>query len=191
MHPSVLDHDNPSLEHVFVDGGSTDGTVEIITKYASQYPDRVKFFSRPGTSAGEGHNAGLKLAGADIFGCMGVDDFMEKGAIETVVHFFRSNPDACFVYGHFDRIDVNGQIIEQRRVSGFNLRDFINTASHLTIISTYYRRAVMEKIGWLDNSGNDFDLIIRIAQNFQVHHVDQVLSKVMIRKDSAFSPSDP
>ena len=187
---SVLNQDYPSIEHVLVDGGSTDGTVELLSSYSAKYPGRIKFISAPGTGAGEAWNIGLKNAKGDIFLCLGADDTSEPGAIRAVVEFFRSNPEAHFVHGHADYVDVNGEFIRRHRANGFNLQDFVDAPKHIAITSAFYRRAVMEKIGWLDSSGDDFDVLIRIAREFQIYQIDQVLSKITLRPGSAFSPVD-
>ncbi len=180
----------PSIEHVFVDGGSTDGTVELLTSYSAKYPERINFISAPGTSCGEASNIGFKNARGDIFGILGADDAWEPGAIQAVVEFFRSNPEAYFVHGHADFINENGEVIRRHRANGFNFKDFVNTTKHIAITSAFYKRAVMEKIGWLESSGDDFDVLIRMTREFQVYQIDQVLSKLTLRPGSAFSPVD-
>src|SRR3972149_511511 len=96
---SVLTQNYPHIEHIFVDGGSTDGTVEILTKYQTKYPNRIRFISEPDKGPGDAWNKGIRMAKGEIFGFLGSDDVSEPGAIISVVEFFKSNPDAYFVFG--------------------------------------------------------------------------------------------
>jgi glycosyltransferase involved in cell wall biosynthesis len=187
---SVLMQSYPNVECIFVDGGSTDGTGDVLADYSAKYPQRIRFISAPGSGHDEAWNVGLKMAKGDIFGGIGSDDMYEPGAIETVVEFFRTNPEAYFVHGHCDFINESGDLIGQHRANGFNLRDFVNTARHIASPSAFYKREVMERIGWLDTSGNDFDVMIRIAREFHIYPIDQVLSRLRLRQNSAFNQFD-
>ena len=91
---SVLNQSYARIEHIIVDGGSTDGTVEMLSSYQAKHPDRIRFVSEPGTGVGEALNKGLRMAKGGIFGWVNADDFFEPGAVQTVVEFFRANPDA-------------------------------------------------------------------------------------------------
>jgi glycosyltransferase involved in cell wall biosynthesis len=187
---SVVGQSYQSVEHVFIDGGSTDETTEIIQRYIRQYPGKVRMVSAPGTDPGQAWNIGVKSARGQILGCIGVDDLCEPGAIETVVEFFRSNPDAHFVHGHCTFINEKGEIIKEHRVGDFKFQEFVNTAKHIATPSAFCKRAALERIGWLDSSGDDFDVWIRIAREYSIYRVDRVLSQLMIHADSAFNPSD-
>jgi glycosyltransferase involved in cell wall biosynthesis len=59
---SVLQQNYANIEHIFVDGGSTDKTLEILTKYSSQFPDRIRFVSKPDDTVGEAWNNGVTMA---------------------------------------------------------------------------------------------------------------------------------
>lgn len=135
--------------------------------YAAKFPGRVRFVVEPGTGPREAWNAGLKIAKGEIFGCIGVDDICEERAIQTVVEFFQSHPDARFVHGECDLINDREKIIGRHRVEDFNFQAYIDTAKHIATPSAFYRRCVLEKVGWLDSSGDDFGLMIRIAKEFK------------------------
>jgi glycosyltransferase involved in cell wall biosynthesis len=172
-----------------VDAGSKDGTLDIIMKYNEQYPGKIIYISEPDNGPGEGWNKGLKMARGDIFGSIGYDDRYMPGAIETVVQFFSDKPEAEFVHGNCDYINVEGEVIYRHRVEDFNYNDFVNTARHISGTSAFYKRAVMEKIGWCDSSGDDFDVMLRITASFRVFAINQVLSQIRLHS-SFFRPAD-
>ncbi len=184
---SVLSQDYGNIEHVIVDGGSIDGTLETIKTYADRFPNKIRFVSEPDRGAGDAWNKGCKMTKGHILGLLGADDFYAPGAIKTIVNFFREHPQAYFVYGNCENIDENGKVISVYGKGEFNLREFINTAKYISTPSAFYRKEVMEKIGWCDSSGDDFDVMIRIAKNFRVYHLDKVLSRLTVRQNSVFN----
>lgn len=186
---SVLNQSYDSIEHVIVDGKSTDRTLDILSRYSKDYPCRIKFISEPDNGPGDGWNKGLKLASGSIFGCIGYDDICEPGAIQTVVDFFSANPEACFVHGEMYYIDMEGRTLGKHEVADFEYRAFANTARHISTPSAFYKRIAMERIGWCDSSGDDFDVMLRITREFRVYALKKVLSRLRLH-DSVFRPKD-
>jgi glycosyltransferase involved in cell wall biosynthesis len=187
---SVLSQDHAPIEHVFVDGGSTDGTLQRLATYQQQYPERVRVLLEPGTGPGEAWDRGLRVAKGEIFGCLGVDDVYATGAIRSAVEFFEANPDARFVHGQCEIVDDTGTVISRPRLMKFDFREFVNTAWHIATPSAFYKRELLERIEWLDENGDDFDLMIRIARDFEIYGMPKVLSRVRVWVGSAFNPSD-
>ncbi len=175
---SVLNQSYPRIEHILVDGGSSDGTLEMLTSYQTKYPERIRFISEPDRSAGEAWNKGLKMARGEIFGWLGADDTCELDAVMTVVEFFRATPGACFVFGGCNYINEQGKVIGKAIARDFNLREAINDACYIPCPSAFYRREVVEKVGYLDTreTGVELDYWIRVGKLFPIHRIDTVLS---------------
>jgi len=174
---SVLCQSYPHIEHIIVDGGSSDGTVAIIASYASRYPGRIRFVSEPDNGVGDAWNKGLGIARGEILGWLGCDDTLyESDAIQSVVEFFRTTPDAYFVHGSVNYVDEHGAILSTHYTKEFTLDQLINDQSFIACTSAFYRRAVIEKVGELDEYGSDFDFMIRVAKAFRIYRVDKVLS---------------
>lgn len=183
---SVLSQNYPNIEHFFVDGGSTDGTLEMLASYQSKYRDRIRFMSEPDRGACDAWNKGFKMAKGEILGWLGADDAYEPDAITTVVEFFRTNPDAYFVFGECNYINEKCKVIGKYRTKDFDLDEAINDACYISCPSAFYRREVIERIGFMDTSINmcDHDYWIRVGKVFRMHRIEKTLSNFRKQKDS-------
>ncbi|MFC1862204.1 glycosyltransferase family 2 protein [Chloroflexota bacterium] len=181
---SVLNQSYDNIEHIFVDGGSTDGSLEMLASYQSKYPDRIRFISEPDKGVGEAVNKGLKLAKGDIFGWIDSDDVYEPDAIKTVVEFFQANPDACFVFGNCNMLNEKGEVIACFRIKDFDLQEALNDRHYLVFCATFYKREVIERVGGLNALGNDLDFWLRIAKVFELHRIDKMLANWRLHGDS-------
>lgn len=184
---SVLSQSYPHVEHVIVDGGSTDGTVDVLSSYGTKYPDRVRFISEPDEGRDVAANKGVQMAKGEIFEALGSDDMLEPGAIQTVVEFFRANPDAYFVFGDCNYVDAKGNVIKRCRYKDFSLKKTLNDKMFMLMGSAFYKRAVFEKIGLYYVAPEatlicDFDFVIRAGKVFQIHRIEEVLYNFRIRK---------
>lgn len=181
---SVLNQDYPYIEHIFIDGDSTDGTLNILAKYRDKYPGRIRFISEPDKGAGDAWNKGLRMAKGEIFGWLGSDDMSEPGAMRAVVEFFTSHSDAYFVFGECNIINERGEIISESRSKDFNLEEIINKGCYVATPSSFYRREVIEKVGSYDTRGNDLDFLIRAGKIFKIYRIEKKLSNFRKHENS-------
>lgn len=184
---SVLAQDYPSIEHVLIDGCSTDGTLDIIKRYNDRYPDKIVFISEPDGGACDAWNKGWRLSKGEILGWLGGDDFYEPGAIATVVEFFKSNLDAYFVFGRCNLIDDRNRKILTVGTNDFDLDTVLSSCtSVIPNPSAFYKQEVIKKIGQLRTDINccDFDYWIRVGKIYKIYHMNEVLSSFRIHKNS-------
>jgi glycosyltransferase involved in cell wall biosynthesis len=181
---SVLNQSYPNIEHIFIDGGSTDGTLDMLLSYQAKYPHRIRFVSEPDKSAGEAWNKGWGIAKGEIFGWLGADDVYEPDTIMTVVEFFGINPDAYFVFGDCNNIDEKGRLISRSYSEDFDLEEAINDTCCIPCPSAFYKREVIEKVGLLDTRerGVELDYWIRVGKVFKIHRIGKTLSNFRIHE---------
>ena len=178
---SVLGQDYPRLEYLVVDGASTDGSVEIIKKYAGRggvIPPIAWWLSEKDTGQGDAINKGLTQAKGDIIGWLNSDDYYLPGTISAAVKVFEENPDAVMIYGNMLAVDEHGQTLNLLRYKQLSLQDLL-CFQIIGQPSVFFRCAVLEKTGGLDTSFHfllDHHLWIRIAQHGKILHVNQTWS---------------
>ncbi len=166
---SVLEQQGDfELDYRVIDGGSTDGTIEILKSYG----DQLRWVSEPDRGQVDAINKGLRTAQGDIVGWLNSDDVLLPGALDRVARTFASHGDAEWVHGRCKIIDEHD--VEVRRwVSAYkhyrsrrhSLENFL-TENYVSQMTVFWRRSVQDAIGYLDPEikyAFDYDLILRLA----------------------------
>jgi glycosyltransferase involved in cell wall biosynthesis len=164
---SVFAQDIPELEYFIVDGGSTDGTLEVIRRYADRLAGWV---SEKDSGQTEALNKGFARATGDIVGFINADDVLRPGALQAVLKAFAQQPEIDLVYGQVEWIDGGG------RPTGSHAGDISNLDEALDIYhvwwserqwvqpEVFYRRTLKERVGVFDERYHlafDFDFWVR------------------------------
>jgi glycosyltransferase involved in cell wall biosynthesis len=180
---SVLDQRYPALEYIVIDGGSTDGSVDIIRRYA----DRISsWVSEPDGGQTDALIKGFAGAHGEIFGWLNSDDLLEPGALNEVASFFAANPETQAVYGDAILIDANAVPIKAKRELAFDPFIFLYTYNYISQPSMFWRRGLYETVGGLDASFDlsmDADLWIRFSRVTEIHHIRRIWSRERIHPD--------
>jgi len=190
---SVVEQNYPNLEYIIKDAGSTDGSLEIIKKYASRYPKIIKWISKKDKGQTDGINQGIKMATGDVLAYLNSDDVYLPNTLQTVAEEFIKHPEAMWITGDYFIIDNTGKKI-QSYVAGYKelLRKkptFIKLAIANYIIqpSTFWRRSLMKKIGIFDPSLRycmDYDYWMRAIKQSPPIVMDRRFSLFRIHKTS-------
>ncbi|MDW8325823.1 MAG: glycosyltransferase family 2 protein [Anaerolineales bacterium] len=145
---SVLDQGYPNLEYIVIDGGSTDGSVEIIRRYA----DRLAYWvSEKDNGQSDAINKGLACASGEIVAWLNSDDTYLPGAFEAQVGYLCAHPEVDVVYGDCVYTDAGGAALYTALGRPFSLVDLLK----FTIPrqpTVFLRRAAIERGGGLDHT---------------------------------------
>jgi len=167
---SVLSQDYPHVEYWIIDGGSTDGSLEIIEKYA----DRLTgWLSEPDEGQGDAINKGFRRTSGEIMAWINSDDLYRPQAIQNAVRVLRAHPQVGLVYSDVDSIDANGERFNRMHYDQWQLADLM-AFKILGQPSVFFRRSVWEAAGGLDASYHyllDHHLWLRMALNTQLMYV--------------------
>jgi glycosyltransferase involved in cell wall biosynthesis len=161
---SVLGQDYPNLEYLIVDGGSTDGSREIIERYQ----DRLAWWvSEPDRGQTDAINKGFARARGEIFAWLNSDDTYEPGAISEAVAYLQAHPEVGMVYGDANLIDENGALIGKFPARQTDYRRLRRGYVHIPQQAAFFRASLWREVGPLDDTfyfAMDYDLWVRIAR---------------------------
>jgi glycosyltransferase involved in cell wall biosynthesis len=171
---SVLAQDYPRIEYIVMDGGSADGTLDILRKYEQ----KLRWVSGPDRGAAEAVNLGFALGKGEILAFLNADDRYHPGAVSTAVRHLRENPDAAGVYGDAWWIDENGAHIAPYPVRDFH-RDLLEHECFICQPASFLRRQPFESIGGLDPRLRltfDYELWLRLTRTYPLRRIDATLA---------------
>lgn len=160
---SVLHQDYPHIEYIVVDGGSTDGSVDIIRRYA----DRLAWWvSEPDRGQTDAINKGFAHAHGEILAWLNSDDTYEPGAVRAAVEALEKHPEAAMVYGDAHYIDENSRVIGRFPAAQTDYRRLRQGYVHIPQQAAFWRASYWRQVGPLDPTfyfAMDYDLWVRLA----------------------------
>lgn len=179
---SVIYQSYPHIEYIIIDGGSTDGSLDVIKKYN----DEIDYWvSEPDQGQTDAINEGFEQASGDIYAWLNSDDTYQSGAIEEVVVFFSRNPGVGMVYGDLNFINAEGEVIGKFNAKQTSYRRLRRGGVYIPQPAAFWRANLWEQVAPLDSSlyfAMDYDLWLRLAKitsmeyyqghtwaNFRVH----------------------
>ncbi len=170
---SVLDQGYPNLEYIIVDGGSTDGSREIIERYA----DRLAFWVSE-KDRGQAHaiNKGLQRATGDWVAWQNSDDIYYPGAFDALARAALRHPAADLIIGNVLLIDAQDRVLRDMRYVTPSYRALLAEGMVLTNQAAFWRRSAHDRVGWVDESLHcafDYDWFLRLLEHGQAAHVDR------------------
>ncbi len=174
---SVINQGYNNLEYIVIDGGSTDDSVGIIKKYEKHI---TYWISEKDKGQSHAINKGFQLATGEIVGWLNSDDLLEEGALERIASFFNREPELEVLFGQWQEFDSKGN-----RPKNFNPLEVSNVkwmySSLYAQPSTFYRKDIFNKIGYLDESlkfSMDNDLFKRmILFGSKTKRTNEIFSK--------------
>lgn len=178
---SVFALDYPNVEYMIVDAQSTDGSVEIIRKYANRL---AWWVSEKDRGQSDGINKGFAHATGDILAWINSDDTYFPGAVSEAVAFLKAHPQAGMVYADANIIDHSGSLVGKFPAKQTDYRRMLRGSVHIPQATTFFRADLYRQVGPLDPVmyyAFDYDLWLRLAKiselcylprlwaNFRIH----------------------
>ncbi len=180
---SVLGQDYPHIEYLVVDGGSSDGSVAIIRRYAQRL---AWWVSEPDRGQADGINKGLRRARGEIVAWLNSDDVYAPWAVREAVEAFRRHPQAGLVYGNALSIDAAGRAFHTLKAGPWGLPQLM-TFHMLAQPAVFMRRDVAEAVGFLDDDFHfllDHKLWLKMAARAEMVYVPRVWAFARYHSDA-------
>lgn len=172
---SVLSQDYPRIEYIVMDGGSADGTLEILKSYGS----RLRSSSAPDDGAAGAINRGFEMASGSILAWLNADDIYLPGAVSAAVRELTSSPEAPLVYGEAHWVDREGRALQSYPTAPFDPERF-RRECYICQPAAFFRKTAFEAAGGLDaslESAFDYDLWIRLSRRGLFVHSERYWAK--------------
>lgn len=167
---SVREQAYPHVEHIVLDSGSTDETLEILARFPS-----VTVIRDAPAGMCEKVNLGFSLARGDVVAWICADDYYLPGAIGKAIDALKENPDAALVYCNSLHVDERSMELRRTRRQPTGHRQLVQDQNQIPHPTVFIRREALDAVGPLDVRFPlvcDWDLWIRISRRFALLYVD-------------------
>lgn len=160
---SVMSQAYDPIEYLIIDGGSTDGTLDVIRRYE----DRIDYWvSEPDDGISDAMNKGINLSNGDIIAHLHADDYYaDSSVVSSVQSEFAHHPNGCWLTGGIYFVNEAGKRLLELRVRKYSYQDLIK-ANIILHPSTFLKKRAFDQAGLFDPSlkyAMDYDLWIRIG----------------------------
>lgn len=192
---SVLNQNYIDIEYIVMDGGSTDGTIEILKKYSKH----IIWKSEKDSGQSEAINKGIKIATGDVIAYLNSDDTYEPDAFFKIVDFFEKNPDKKWVYGKCKIIDKNDKEIRKPITiyKNFLLKHYSYTKllseNFISQPATFWKRQIHSEVGFFDENEHlcmDYEFWLKIGEKYPVGVIHDYLANFRYYTDNKSSSAN-
>lgn len=181
---SVLEQDYPNIEYIVIDGGSTDGSAEIIQKYESQL---AYWQSQKDKGQTDAINQGFARASGEILAWLNSDDILLPGAVTAAVRQLQAHPQVGMVYGDCLWINADGKKISYFPAAQTDLKKLRRGYVHIPQQASFFRADLWKKVGPLDDSfyfAMDYDLWTRLAAEAPLLYIPELWAAFRLHGDA-------
>jgi glycosyltransferase involved in cell wall biosynthesis len=161
---SVLGQNYPAIEYIIVDGGSTDGSLEIIQRYANRL---AWWVSEPDRGQTDAINKGFARARGEILAWLNSDDTYLPEAVSEAVAYLQEHPQAGTVYGNANLVNESGTVLGRFPAAQTDYRRLRRGYVHIPQQAAFFRASLWHQVGPLDPTfyfAMDYDLWVRLAK---------------------------
>lgn len=187
---SVRVQGRAGVEHLVLDGASTDGTVELLRSLGDDTGwSHVSWQSAPDGGQSEALNRGFRMSTGEIVGWLNSDDRYRPGCFDLVLQAFHENPEVDVFYGDYTWINREGEVTQIRREIEFNRFILLyHRVLYIPTPSTFFRRRIFDDGNWLRNDlhfAMDYEFIMRLAVlGYRIRRIPQVIADFRMHPQS-------
>jgi len=190
---SVQSQDYSNLEHIVVDGASTDGSIEILRNYSTQARwKHLRWISEPDDGQSDALNKGFRMARGEIIGWLNSDDAYRPRCFHRVIEAFQRFKEADIIYGDCTWIDAGGRLLQLRRETSFS--EFVllyHRVLYIPTTATFMRRRFIDEGNLIDISyryAMDYEFFLRLTgKGYKFQHISSVLADFRWQPESKSS----
>lgn len=173
---SVLDQNYSNYEHIIVDDGSTDNSVEVIREFVKKYPENIKLIQQQNTGQTPALNVALGKITGDIIGWINSDDIYYNVAFHKIVQTFNQFPGCDAVFGDIIIINERGEKIKYNRYLNFDYASGVFNGFGKIISSNaiFWKSYLTQEVGLLNEAykiGMDSEYWSRLLFKREVKHI--------------------
>ncbi len=177
---SLLNQTYQDFEYIIIDGGSSDGTIDIIKEYEHLFSDRIKWKSEPDNGIYDAMNKGIRLAQGKFIGLLNSDDWYEPNTIETVYNEILKQEDIDVFYGYIRLIKEGVEYMVRRN----NYKFIFEGTGLIQHPTCFISKKAYDEVGEYDTSYKicaDQDMMLRIIKSGKKYYaIDEILTNFMI-----------
>jgi glycosyltransferase involved in cell wall biosynthesis len=163
---SVMQQGYENFEHIVVDGGSRDNTLEVLRRYP-----HVRWVSEPDKGQSDALNKGFRMATGDVVGWLNSDEYYFPGALRTIAELAASNLHADLFYGTGIAVNQDGLLQRSHTSHDFDFRVLLYYGCFVPTVGTFFRRHLFEQGFLIDDSYRvvmDYEYFVRLATRGKV-----------------------
>jgi glycosyltransferase involved in cell wall biosynthesis len=182
---SVLLQQYPNIEYIIIDGGSTDGSVDIIRKYE---PWLSYWVSEPDRGQSHAINKGWNHSSGDVIAWLNSDDLYEPNTFRDIALYFAENPEIHMIYGDCKIINKESEITDDAPIHEYDLKPLVCNEWFISQPTVFIRKEVLEIVGFINESFYmvmDWEFFLRIAlAGFTIKYFKCPLARFRIWEDA-------
>ncbi|HRH34463.1 MAG TPA: glycosyltransferase family 2 protein [Catalimonadaceae bacterium] len=185
---NVIDQKCESVEHLVMDGASTDGTHELVSKWAAKFP-HITLISEKDKGQSDAMNKGIAKAKGKIISFLNVDDYYEPGVFNRVLEIFSHLPEPSFVCGNLNILNPDGSLKHFNRPDHISLVELLSNCFEWPYNPSayFYHKSLHEIAGGYNEENHlsmDYEFILSAARNIQLRHIDETWGNFQNLEDS-------
>ncbi len=170
------------VEHWVIDGGSTDGTIELLKAQKD-----IKWISEPDKGLSDAVNKGIQRSKGEWIIWLNADDYLAPNAFRAFLQYKKDYPDIKIFCGELAILRYDGTLEQIYPAWDYNLNDLLGKRTGINQASTFIHREVFEKVGLLDVNDRytmDYEFLVRAMHHYKCVPINHVLAYYQRRKGS-------